>query len=454
VLSAVELSLVLYVASLLTIWYTTGGFSFVSPVHIYLFFYTVYVYIWAIVLFLGDPQMVGAVSLPQPDGRLLGMTTLGLVAFALGAFAFAAATRFAPRAALARRRLVPVVNDLRDQSARLTLFIVILTGASLAAAFFALKGFPITAYFQAIGDPTFFRVMSEAREESLTGSGYFLQGITTVLPVGVLLMFASSRLSHSRIGKSLTWVAICIVIALMFSLTSRGHFAMFLIVLLITGQAIDGRMQWGRVGLWVCAFFVLFAGSSLVKLGMLENSEGVLSALAAAWNVLLERLSLGVKQMHALLLLVPQEHPFLLGRGFFWDARALLPGADVGFNRWGFELMYPAVAVPANITPTSIGEWYANFGVVGVISISALMGGTLQACHQELLRVPQSASRVVLLVFISSYLAKSAINGTGAMFEPMLSGLCTFGLYFVGCRFLSTANAGLASRRLGAPASA
>jgi len=442
---ALLLSVALYAASVLIVRHATGGFSFISPVHLYLFFYTMYVYVWAVALFtIGEPLSVGSVSLPQPDGRFLAASTLGVSAFALGAFGVAAATGFRPRDALAVRRQTPLADDLSGTAPTGAIVVLLLVGGGLAAVFFAVKGFPIAAYIQAIGDPRFFKVMSEAREESMTGMGYLLQGVTTVLPAGVLLLFARARLRKTLLAGVLAWTAIGVLVALMFSLTSRGHFAMFIILLFVTGQAISAHVKWSRIGLWVGAFFALFGFSSLVKFGMLENWEGISSTTISAWTILLDRLSMGVKQMHALMLLFPREYPFLFGQSMLWDALALLPGADVGFNRWAFELMYPAVAVPANITPTSIGEWYANFGMLGIAAMSAILGGGLQWCHQQLVRGGQPTSRVVLLVFISSYLAKTALNGLGAMVEPIISGLCAFGVFYVARYFLKFARTMLA----------
>lgn len=418
-------SLACYLLSLLIIVKATGGLSLISPVHVFVGFFTGYVYIWALIFYVsGEPDQVGAVSLPPSDERMLLVVTGAFFAYALGALVVAATTRFAPKRSLSQWRRIPIVNDLADATATLAVFSIVFLGLLLGALFFVVKGVPLSAYLLAVNDPLFFRTMSEARTESMAGSGYMLQGITSILPFGALLLSARAQ-SLSFTAKLIATAFVLLTIVFMFALTSRGHFAMFLILLFLVHQMVAKRVHWRKVLLSVGALLFLFTLSSFVKFGVFEEWDNVFSASGLAMEILVDRLGLGMKQMHALLVLIPAEHDYLLGRGLLWDAFALLPGADVGFNRWGFDLMYPLTAVPGNITPTNVGEWYANFGVPGVLVISAILGGVLQSSHQVILEYCCTASRVVMAVFLTAYLAKCSMNGLGAVLEPLISGVVT-----------------------------
>lgn len=427
------LSLSIYIISLRLIAIVTGGLSFISPVHVYAFFYTTYIYIWILVQYLnGVWSTIGSVSLPPYDFFALAMATAGMLSFAIGSIVTASYTKFRPNSVLDYWRRTPIENDLSEFSSKIAIFILFLLGMSLASIFFIQKGFPILAYLQAIGSPNFFQVMSKARAESLTGSGYLMQGVTTIMPISTLLIFGHSQISDSRILRIITGISIIILITLMFSLTSRGHFAMFIILLFLSAQCLQKKkIRWSTVGFWFCLILILFAASSFLKFGLFENIESVWFSIKIVSDIFFKRLELGAQQLRALFIVIPKQHEFLIGQGFLWDLTALLPGPNIGFNRWAFNQVYPSALVPANITPTSIGEWYSNFGIPGIIIFSFCMGALLQAIHQVLLRNKAPLSLVIFIIFYSSYLAKCAMNGIGAMLEPIASGTAAFLLFYI-----------------------
>ncbi|TAK56267.1 MAG: oligosaccharide repeat unit polymerase [Gammaproteobacteria bacterium] len=421
-----------FLVSLILIVACTASMTFVSPVHLYFYFYSFYVLIWVVLLHAsGEPTYVGSASVDTTSPVTAWLVGIGLLCFSLGAVAVAVGSGFRPTEALASYRARALVSDVNDDASVVALMIIFALGAGLAVSFFVMKGIPLAAYLEAGSDSHFFRAMSEARAESLVGSGYLMQGITTILPIGILLLSAHAATVQRWPLTALALLCVVGVIAAMFSLTSRGHFVMFLVLLFVVNQTVRGGVKWKRMVTWIIVSFLLFSISSLVKFGLIEQWTGLGPAMAASVTILADRLALGVRQLYALVSIFPREHDFLLGRGLFWDVRALLPGADIGFNRWAFDLLYPASAVPANITPTSVGEWYANFGVAGVVMGSAMLGAILQFTHQCLLKPGLWLSARVSLVFLAAYEAKSAINGQGAVAEPLISGIMTILLFFL-----------------------
>lgn len=393
----------------------------ISPVHVAFILYTVYIYVWIVIRYAaGQRSMVGAVSLPSFNQPALWYTTFGALAYTIGCAA--------ERLCHGRKcykvmscRCVKVRDDLQSPAGVFATINVWLLGTLLTTLFFAEKGAPILAYSVAAKSSAFFRVMAEERVSSMAGAGYYLQGLLVMLPFVALLLLGHAQLARTKAAWSCACGMAVLVVAAMFALTSRGHFTVFLITIMLLLCHLKGAVSWKIVTVTTLCVIVLFTGSSLVKYGLVESGSGFRELVTAAELIWLDRLSIGAKQLEGLIILIDEGSGVLLGRGLMWDLWSLLPGPDVGFNRWAFEEMYPFAAVPSNVTPTIVGEGYANFGVFGALLFPFILGIVMQYCHTDILYSRLTLARLVYLVSVSSALAKATINGFGAVIEWLVS---------------------------------
>jgi hypothetical protein len=63
------------------------------------------------------------------------------------------------------------------------------------------------------------------------------------------------------------------------------------------------------------------------------------------------------------------------------------------------------------LPPTFIGEAYANFGLLGMLLLSFIMGCTLQWYWRRLMRAPRRIDRLIFASIVIEYLARSSILG-------------------------------------------
>jgi oligosaccharide repeat unit polymerase len=428
--AAASLSIFFVLFSVFLVYMSTRTLTLISPCHVYLFFYMIYFYPWALAIFLkGETYSIGEIVLSGRAYDLLLAATLGVFCFSLGAFLTTALTGFRPKDELRAFRSKKWIDNLKGTPFYISIFILVSLSFSLAIIFFIKRGIPILAYSDVLGSAHFFGEMGKARIDAQWGAGYFMQGIVYMLPFSAMFIFAKGFAEKSRFWTLLSVFIASVTILMMISLTSRGHFAIFLILIFLLQQLLSKKVNWNKGALYLLLFVVLFLGVSIFKMGYFLTITNAGQFLSDAVEIFAYRLGIGTRQFHAILNIFPEPNPFLLGNGYLWDIASFLPGPDIGFNAWIFSLIYPFSLLGSTVNPLSVGELYANFGWVGIIIGSFLLGAFLQVLYIKFIRSEGKLSHLVLFIILSTYLAKSFNNGLGAILEPFISIGCSYLLF-------------------------
>ena len=419
---AVSLSLCVYLFSFYIIYLSTRTLSLITPPYLYYFFYTMYFYIWAVLIFLKEESYsIGEVVIKGEGYDLLFSATVGILSFSLGVLLSSAASRFRPSIELSLFRQKKWIDNLKGTSFSIAMLCLVIVGLSLALIFFSTRGIPILAYDSSLRSSHFFGELAEARIQAQWGAGYFMQGITLILPFCALVLYAKGLVISRRVWKFWAFIITILTIVMMIALSSRGHFAIFLVLLLLLHQLYAKKIDLGKALFIIIIFIVLFLMVSIFRMGYFLKFDDLRDIISSISDIFIYRLSMGTQQFHAILQIFPKDHYFLMGRSYLWDIISFLPGPDLGLNGWLFTLIYPLGIEGSAVTPLSLGEFYVNFGWLGIILGSALLGAFLQKLYIYFIRSEGNMSTLVVFVVITSYLAKSSMNGIGAMIEPILS---------------------------------
>jgi len=419
---AVGESLLIYITSFYLLYLSTRTLKLITPAYLYFFFYTIYCYIWALSIFIKEEAYdIGEISIYGHGYDLLFATTLGIFCFSIGVLITTAVLRFNPYKELSIFRQKKWIDDMKGVPFAISITLLILLGLTLAIIFFSTRGIPILTYSSVLQASDFFAEMAEARIKAQWGAGYFMQGITLILPFCTFVLYAKGLVNGQRIWKLWAFLIATLTIMMMITLTSRGHFFIFLALLFLLHQLLVKQINWRKAVIFFLISVVLFLGVSIFKTGYFLTLGTAKDFLLNTIEIFSYRLSMGTKQFHAMLQIFPEPNPFILGRSYIWDIVCFIPGPDIGFNSWVFSLVYPFGLEGSTVTPLSLGEFYANFGWPGIIIGSAILGAFLQMLYIKFIRSKGKLSHLVVFVIFSTYLAKSSMNGLGAILEPIVS---------------------------------
>jgi hypothetical protein len=208
----------------------------------------------------------------------------------------------------------------------------------------------------------------------------------------------------------------------MVSLTSRGHFAILLVLLVVLDQYLAGRIRWRRAWILFGAFVLLFGAMSMFRLGYFFREAEGRQVLLVALRAFPQRFGQATQQLQALLETFPFTRDHLYAGSYWMNLVALQPGPDLGFNGWLYTVISPQAPLGLAVTPTIVGQWYVELGWLGVALGPLVLGIALQGLYIAFVRAPKRISSLVAFVVASTYLAKAAMNGLPTiLFEPLLT---------------------------------
>jgi len=233
--------------------------------------------------------------------------------------------------------------------------------------------------------------------ESIRGSIYSESGFILLwLEYSPILIFAFLFQKNPLLG-----IASFLIMAYIFvAFGTRGHVVNQLISALIFLHYNNSL----RIKLWllplvaslgVVAFLVL----TFIKLGLSAEE------LDAAFKNLFHRLKLGYIQAFEVIDYANQTG-FEFGKSYIRDLLTLLPGSDIGTNKYLSIQIYKDTSY-GNLTPTIIGEGYLNFGILS--SILLLLYGFLIVKVDKGLRWSRNYPEVYLITAL--FLVKLLVNG-------------------------------------------
>ncbi len=125
--------------------------------------------------------------------------------------------------------------------------------------------------------------------------------------------------------------------------------------------------------------------------------------------------------------LYPAFEPFMYGRSYAIDIITLLPGPQPHFGFWLKDRL-GLVFDGGGVTQTIVGEFYLNFGWVGIVVGMFLLGVAFRALYRAIIRTPIINGDTVVLATILG-IGLMAIVSSGIFLVLLFEILPTMGVY-------------------------
>ena len=285
-----------------------------------------------------------------------------------------------------------------------------LSGRAALAAGAAVTGLFTLLYFVNYGIPLLANSPEAARLASTSGANYYIYAITVPLPFFVTLAWLYGRTKGTRDKLAIGAAVVLLSMAITTATAYRALVGHVLILVIISDQFHTKRINLR----WVAGAVVFFAGLFVVaSAARFGGASGVSRAFTALWDRIV---MVNVGNVSWIMSFIPAEHGYLFGRSYLMDIGAMLPGPDKAFTGWLTSIRKPGLAdAPVGMTPTIIGESYANFGLLGVFAIPFLFGSILQASWIAVLRRPKYIDVLALYLVCVLFAAKLALRGIGGI---------------------------------------
>lgn len=362
---------------------------------------------------LGDSVDAGMLSFPISSNTLWSLV-IALLFFSLGAIL---AALWFKRAASTRLLAYDVLTDAKSRR-RVHAFLGL--GAAVTVFFFIVHRQLYFDLWQALGSGDVFTIIQTTRIEALYGSTWAIQGITRIAPLVGLLMF--SRWYVTRDRAAIRGAVVLLVITFV-CLTIVG----------IRGIQVEALLQLALLHAYFCTVHkrrvllaLLAIGGMLLGLTALKFGYGTANASvkdsAELISRTVQRVGIAPEQLQYALNAYPDHLAYRYGGTYVQDAVSLIPSplkrqffpADYweDFNGFLYRQLYGESG--GTTTVTVVGEFYANFGWLGIAVGCFLYSFTMQWLSFKLAtRAFASSLDVVIAVTISFALALSTIEGLG-----------------------------------------
>ncbi|WP_433632045.1 hypothetical protein [Halomicrococcus sp. NG-SE-24] len=332
------------------------------------------------------------------DPALFSSIVLGFAAFVAGVYTVDKTIDFHTTVELQRFLDRPWKHSWTDPAPRLAFIGLVATtllGSSL--------------YYFTYGIPILSQIGEASRLSSLSGQDYYIHFIMVPLPFLATIAWLKARLSDNRLYFASAIVILGITGAVMALTGFRALIGHLLILLVISDQFITRRINFPIIGAAAVAFLSLFLLITTVRHQSVDGTP-----LAIAGQHIRHRIFLvNSENLRFVLGHFPAEHSYLLGQGYIMDLQSMLPGPQKAFSGWITQQRWPGLKIPIGMTPTIIGESYANFGYMGVIAVPFLVGATIRAIFVRLVRSRKRIGTVAFVAMLALFFAKAVLRGMG-----------------------------------------
>lgn len=389
------------VVSIGLIYESNDQYSFVTPSYLFAGIFCVMVLAGSVFILPGGDPLIAITS------------SLGLLGFAVGTVG---ATRiFDHRPAIELDRYLSKAWRWRWASSE---------SGSTALAAGGLATLVLTALYFVTHGVT---ISNAARNATIAGSTYYIYAIMVALPFFVTLLVLWSRVADTVRSNAIALGSVVFAVIASGLTGYRAPVGHILILALLADQFYNERLNVRWLGAAGVTFLSLFVA---ISAGRYMRGDTVLRAFAAIWDriVMVNPGNLGF-----ILSFFPTRHPFLLGGSYLMDIAAMAPGPDKAFSGWMTAERVAALADdPVGMTPTIVGESYANFGLIGVVAIPLLFGFLLQTSWIAVLRRPKELDFLALAIVVWLFAAKVALRGIGGI---VVTRFIPLAVMFVGLEF-------------------
>jgi len=386
---SIFISLFIYILSFSIMSSNSGFPQVLSPALLFFIFYTIFIYAGSVILAATESKYV-----------LLYIATSSIISFSLGVFCISKVKGFHALKEFEIYLSRPIVNNWHN-AWFLNSFIFL----------FFITLIMVWMYFKTYGVPLLSEDIQRARTQAIHGSDYYIHFVNILLPFVALTLLARAFFSPSLITKLFTYLfsiftALCLV-----ATAFRSPILHFFIMVIFLSQFLRG-FALKRLFIYGCTGFIILSILTILRRfkGTAEDFDFVF------FNLLIPRL------FHRIILVnplnvtkisefIPSAAPYMLGKSYIMDIATVAPGPDVGFAGYMTE---QAVRVGRTaMTPTLVGELYANFGLVGLPIGMFLSGCAVHYLFIWFLRQKRTIGTTVFFSCVSLWLSKLVMSGWG-----------------------------------------
>ena len=391
------------------LWKMNRGNFILSPSAVHFGYLTLYVFVPAVSMYAYEIPHVFSGQLYFISDRGLFLILLSTLGFGMGALIVGKGNA----------RPSALSPDLRGRNFSLFLILgFILTGI------FALKDLDFMMSLnsiQAIADPEHYAVVQQLKSDAMLGSTYLLQGVHHILPILALLFLVKF---YSGEKKYRDWTIALVVFDFAFEMASGGLWvALACPLMILMARQYFRPASYRQVMIAGISLVLLVAGLFIVKFGsssLQADDQDSVPLLGLVGN----RMASGAGTMELILEMYPQRREYEYGMTYVRDVVSLVPSPikrnfvaekwSGGFN--GF-IAYSDGYYKATAQVPVMAEFYANFGMLGVLVGSVFYGMGLQALSNRMRqRSIGKASYVVWFVVLGYRLAEATVEGIGGRF--------------------------------------
>lgn len=189
----------------------------------------------------------------------------------------------------------------------------------------------------------------------------------------------------------------------------RTPFALMLAVIIIMGVYKE------RIPLKKCIPIGIGSFIFLIVYGVYRNGTNITSIYFLARN----QLFIGAQNLNYVYRTFPHKVPFQKGYTYFINLIMLKPGPDLDFTLWLKQMLGLSFS-GGGVTPTILGEFYMNFGNLGIFSGMFILGVIIAKVDKWVIKGEFSFWKA----FIMLNLATSCSGGIANVYlNPLILGL-------------------------------
>jgi oligosaccharide repeat unit polymerase len=260
------------------------------------------------------------------------------------------------------------------------------------------------------------------RQEIRSGAGFFTIQMVYIIPWLCLLTYITKSLKKNIIYKIAFYILFLISALAQAALLYRGNLIFFILLLIVSKNAINLKANIKSL-YWIAILLVFFSLLTILRIGFNFGSDRLYDEFVVR---IFNRLVSPLEALGYIIDTFPRNG-FYPGKTFILEIIALLPGPDITFN----GLIYKEMGYfgHGTVTPTILGEAFANLGFLGIFFELFFIGVLLQFIHFRLLKKNKNITGIFFYTLLTVYIGKSVTSGLQCLKTPFL----VFSALFIIC---------------------